>query len=489
MGEFHKKSLDLGMKYIHYKILFFIFLSISLNSYAQTYDAMNIEMLGHWDKSNSSTGTGVGNRYASCYGYEQNGRYYAILGAADKTYFIDITDPSNPIAVDSLNGGVAHSIWREYKVYQHYAYLVSDDGGPNKFQIVDLQYLPDSIHVIHNGNTYFSRAHTIYIDSIFLYCGSNTYVGDFSEMTIWDISNPVSPVKLRELRDDFPGLVGHVHDMYVQHDTIYASCGYDKLYVFKYHSDANYLELIGSKSTYTDAGYNHSSVLMDDHKTLIVADEVPEKLRMKAFDISDMTDIQEVSVFQSQYGATAHNPYNAHINNRLYVAAYHDGLNIYDCSDPSQITLTGYFDTHYQSVGNNTSATGAYNGNWGAYKFPSNHWIIASDMQNGLYILYANVALGLSTDVNEIQNNSLLLQTYPNPTHDQMMVSFENPNSEAQAEFTITDSRGVLVSQEIKSISKGINRVAISTKTLTAGTYFISVKNSTNKYSSFFIKE
>ena len=35
-----------------------------------------------------------------------------------------------------------------------------------------MQYLPDSVHVVHNGTTYFERSHTLFIDQDKMYCGA-----------------------------------------------------------------------------------------------------------------------------------------------------------------------------------------------------------------------------------------------------------------------------------------------------------------------------
>ena len=86
--------------------------------------------------------------YSAIWGYKApDGREYAILGCYDGTAFIDITDPGNIREVDfvpTTNASSSSNIWREMKTYSHYAYIVSEVGNSG-IQIVDLQYLPDSV--------------------------------------------------------------------------------------------------------------------------------------------------------------------------------------------------------------------------------------------------------------------------------------------------------------------------------------------------------
>jgi hypothetical protein len=44
--------------------------------------------------------------YFDIWGYNANGREYAIIGVFDGTSFIDITDPTNPVEVGFVNGSI-----------------------------------------------------------------------------------------------------------------------------------------------------------------------------------------------------------------------------------------------------------------------------------------------------------------------------------------------------------------------------------------------
>src|SRR5687768_8189818 len=102
----------------------------------------------------------AGRSYSACWVYTAlNGREYAILGYNRGTAYIDITDSANIREVDTI-GGVT-STWREMKTYSHYAYIVSE-GTNSRLQIVDLQYLPDSAHLVTTWNyAGYDRTHSI----------------------------------------------------------------------------------------------------------------------------------------------------------------------------------------------------------------------------------------------------------------------------------------------------------------------------------------
>ena len=122
--------------------------------------------------------TGNQYQYSACWGYvAPNGREYAIIGCQPGTAFYDITDTTNVHEVGfvpSTMPGNSNNLWREMKVYSHYAYLVSE-VGQSGVQIVDLQYLPDT--VIYLGKFLFGNydhTHSIQQSGPYLYLNGGT---------------------------------------------------------------------------------------------------------------------------------------------------------------------------------------------------------------------------------------------------------------------------------------------------------------------------
>lgn len=439
----------------------------AINSQAQ-FVSQNINLFARWFDSTVVAEPNYGIKYNSIWGWKNTtqNKEYAILGSSGGTFFIDVTNPANPIKCDYVAGRRGNCIWREYKTYQHYAYMVSDDGAPNSFQIMDLSYLPDSVHVVYDSDSLFVRSHTIFIDGSKMYCGYNTTLHTQYSMAVYDLAaNPERPVFLRSLNQDSAS-INVVHDMLVRNDTIYASCGYQGLHVYKYVGGT--FSEIGSLITYPAKGYNHSSAITDDGHTMIFCDEVPTGLAVKSVDISDLVNISVNTTFKADTSdsATAHNPYI--LGNNAIIAYYQAGLQIFDISNPSVVTRTGFYDT------NPTNGAGLnnpnYTGCWGAYPFLPSGIILASDMQNGLFILDATEAIGVKNI--SLETNAFSL--YPNPAQEQLNVVFKNHIAE-EALLTVYNLSGKLIQQEKINPSSANTVHSINTQKLTAGMYFVKV--------------
>lgn len=445
---------------------------------AQTYPSQNISLVGFLDP-HSNTGVGTdGRKYSGCWAWYQSSKNkeYAISGASNGVFFIDITNPSTP-SVSAFIPGKTNCTWREIKTFGNIAYIASDDFSPNKFLIVDMQYLPDSVHIVHNGTTYFERGHTLWIDKSNLYVGSATYTSGFSSMNVYSLATPTAPTLIRELRQDY-SFISHVHDMYSRNDTIYASCGNQGLYIFKLLSN-NTFTMLGSFTGYQNAGYNHSSFLTADGKHLVFCDEVPAGLPFHIADVQNLNNIQMKSSVKAYLNTTPHNPYIVG-NDKAILSCYQDGLLIYNIANPSSPVLTGYFDTHPQGGGNVGNYFGSdYRGNWGAHPWLPSGLIVANDMQNGVFILNPAAAYNSTTAVN-MPNNTLSLKKnnnnesfflYPNPAKDKIALQLNNSE---QNEVTIYNILGKEILH--KNYNNGINDF-ITLSNIEAGTYFVSVKN------------
>ena len=58
-----------------------------------------------------------------------DGKEYALMGLGNGTAFVDITDPVNPIYLGKLPTHTDSSTWRDIKVYNDHAFIVSEAGG------------------------------------------------------------------------------------------------------------------------------------------------------------------------------------------------------------------------------------------------------------------------------------------------------------------------------------------------------------------------
>lgn len=457
-------------------------------SFAQAqYDQQNISLLGHWFNPAQTAEPTYGIKYNSVHGWVDpvDHKEYAIIGSSSGTYFVDVTTAASPILIDYVAGRRNNCIWREYKTYGNYLYASSDDGSPNSFQIMDLSYLPDSVHVISDNTTYFERSHTLYIDGNKLYCGSVTMSGGTHySMMVFSLNNPTNPVLLRKLNQDFPA-INHVHDMLVRNDTVYASCGYQGFYIYRYDSVANTFSELNNLTSYPDQGYNHSSTITPDGHTMVFCDEVPAGMAVKVIDVADIANIGISSTFESNPGATPHNPYIKG-KDRVIIAYYQDGVQIYDISNPASPVRTGYFDTDtLHGLNDNYPGAYTYHGAWGAYIELPSGVILSSDMQNGLYILDASQAL---VGIHEQNAGETGISVYPNPTTGKVNISLQLAESEKLA-FEICDLSGRRIISEIQSIASGNAVTSINTNGLNAGIYFLKIKGRSVNYAKKIVKE
>jgi choice-of-anchor B domain-containing protein len=455
------------------KVFTLFFLVFSFNAAFAQFAHQNINLLGNFDDPAVQPESVYGIRYQSCWGYVDSlGNEYGIIGSTAGTYIIDVTDPTNPVQHTYIPHRQNDCIWHEYKTYENYLYIISDDGGSptNSLQMVDLRYLPDSIHKFYDDTTIFVHSHTQYIDGDRWYVASvSRKNGNFYPMAVYSLANPESPTLLRALNQDFPN-INSVHDMFVIHDTIFASCGYQGLFIFKYDEQTNQFIQLGALPGNSN-NYNHSSFISKDHTTLYVCEEVPAGMPIQIVDISDIANPSVLSTFVTNAGCTPHNPYV--LGDYLYVAAYSDGVWIYDISDPQNPINTGYFDSHPQ---NGSSYPNAYEGGWAVYTDLPSGVLLESDMQYGLFVLDKTIAVQVPQSI----PSSSFISVYPNPSISDINVRMPGIRDGSVA-VTLTGMDGKVV-YENSSLHVINEKVTIPSAQFAAGLYTLKATTSTNNF-------
>ncbi len=375
-------------------------------------DSLNMSKIGGW--SDNTFGT----YYNDIWGFEKDGREYAIMGSNHSTYFIDVTDDT-PVLVGAFPGSSNDVVWRDYKVNGDYAYGVADGNDTNSLQIFDLSGVPDTIIKVYDSLQFTNSCHNIFIDNDRLYMGINKRDGGSYALDILSISDPEKPTFAGNVPSTFFG-GSAIHDIYVRNDTAFCSGEYTGLYIMDLIS-LNAPKLITSITTYADQGYNHSSWLSDNGKTMVMADEVPNGLALKLFDISDITSPIYLTQFESNDAATPHNPFFE--DGYIFVSYYHDGVQVFDPTDVRDVKQVAYYDTYPD---NNNSPDPypdrEYEGCWGVYPFLPSGKIIASDITYGLFVLESNLSpLGVMD--NKFKGD---VEVYPNPTASKVVVRTES---------------------------------------------------------------
>ncbi|MCB9303475.1 MAG: choice-of-anchor B family protein [Lewinellaceae bacterium] len=342
---------------------------------------LNMSLLGRWDEDGLPMSSFV--KYNDIWGYADcEGREYAIMGSARYTHFLDITNPQEPIEVSRFSGSV-NSIWRDFKTYGHYAYGVADQGTDG-LMVFDLGSLPDTVTQVNQLTGIFLTAHNIFIDQAQgrLYVAGSNSRGN--GVIVFDLkADPSNPALLGSI--PLPG--GYIHDIYVRDNIAYCSHGNQGLAIYDL-TDPNNLIPLGSLTSYPEQGYNHASWLTEDGSKLVFADETHGR-SLKLADVSDPANITILDLFKSSLlapsatNSIAHNPFVR--GQYAIVSYYHDGVQIFDLSNPEDVQQVAYFDTY---PGNQNYS--GYEGCWGVYPFLPSGNIIASDITHGLFVLSAD---------------------------------------------------------------------------------------------------
>lgn len=417
--------------------------------------AKNMSLIKQWI---SSDATG----YNDVWGYEANGREYAILGSNWGTHFIDITnDLSEAEEIASFEGLANDVTWRDVKTYSHYAYGVAD-GDTNSLQIFDLQYLPDSVLKVFDSPTLSESSHNIYIAGDRLYFCANQINQNKSSQAlhVFSLADPAFPVELRAFDKSYFGNE-LLHDIHVRDNIAYCSAGYGGLYIYDL-SDIQNEQLLGVLDVYPDQGYNHSSWLSDDKTKLVVADEVPSGLAMKLFDISDIENIEFLDRFKSHNQATPHNPFI--VGDFIIISYYMDGVVVFDQSDPYDVQKVAYYDTYPDDT--NYTDFGPYKGCWGAYPFLPSGNILGSDRTYGLHVLDLDIAALTSTNEKEAFSHPRI---FPNPSDGETMTLVSKKDI---VSIDIYDIRGMYVA--LSSYTTGAT-ITFHTGNLSPGMYYTRV--------------
>jgi len=401
-----------------YTILLLSFFFIN-NSSAQ-FAALNFTML-----SNISPEPGSGIKYSGCWGWVDTltDREYAIAGSATGTYFVDVTNPYSPTVsafYPATNGTITGTgNWREIKTYKNYCYVMNDNGaGTLGLQIFDLSTLPTTVTLVSQNMNLFRRGHAGWIDGDKYYVAGITYSNNTtSSLDVYSLATPTAPVLLRQLKQDYPSIT-YVHDAFVRNDTVFASCAYQGLYVYKFNTATNTFSQLGSLVTYPGSGYNHATAITPDGQNLVMLDEVPASLPIKVLDITNLANIVVTATANQFPQSTPHNPWV--VNDRYcFISAYQDGSQLWDISNPATPTLAAYFDTYPAGGGNNNNWAGsAYNGQWGMYPyFPSKN-IFALDRNTGMFMinthLFANPEINIIGNASNIPDGTITTSTVNN---------------------------------------------------------------------------
>lgn len=447
-----------------------LFIVLPFTSFCQQHDSFNIKLVKklHPQEAYLSDSLLIPRVYSGSWRWyqEEKNREYAIVCGSRWNYFIDVTNPENAYVCDSTKGVY---YFGEVKTFKNYAYLLAAQAGKNAVEIIDLKYLPDSVHVVKDSTFKFPPAgHTLWVDNEYLYIAAHKiWPAPANAIGIYSLKNPEKPQLVCKSDDFFPFL--GAHEIFVNNDTVYVSAANQGLYILKFNPNDSSLSYLGSFTDYSStASYNHSSFITKNRKFLAFMDELPSGMPIRIVNVENPENIFEVSNFIPFEKTTPHTPFIID-NNLLLASCYEDGLFIYNISDPYSVKVAGHFDTYPQSGGN----TGIYNqangftGAWGAYPTFSNNCVVVSDMANGIFILDIN---DVYKQLNEKPKKEKTI-IYPIPTKDFITIDF---SSKLSCDILIVNSLGEYI---LKKSFSNTDSVKLDLSNLSDGVYTIIASN------------
>ncbi len=325
-----------------------------------------------------------------------SGKEYALMGLNNGTAFIDISDSENLIYLGKLPTATSSTSWRDLKVYQNHAFIVSEAAG-HGMQVFDLTRLRNvtnapEIFVADARYTGFGNAHNIVIneESGFAYAVGTARNGAFRGGPHFiNIQDPKNPIPAGGYAEN-----GYSHDAqvitYNGPDTdylgseIYVGANENQVIIADVTDKANPIEI--ATVVYPNVEYTHQGWFTEDQRYFILGDELDEirrglRSRTLIFDFSDLDNPVLHDTYLGETSAIDHNGYVK--GNEYFLANYTAGIRVLDISGIAQkkIVETGFFDTF---PSNNTAS---FNGVWSVYPYFDSGKIAISDINSGLIII------------------------------------------------------------------------------------------------------
>lgn len=441
---------ELLMKSILCLLLFFTMVI----GIAQTSD--NCTAIYQWDDDNIVNTYAYNTAFNEVWGITQNGREYAIIGSTMGIHIIDVTDPENASLIHFVQGAFTgpEVVHRDFHDYNGYLYVVCDEGS-STLQIIDVSNLPESVETVYNSNDLLTTAHNVFIDeeNAILYAS-----GGSQELNLYSLEDPENPELIINCASQVSGWsqVGYVHDLYVKNGIAYCNAG-DGLYIVDFNN-TNSPSFLGSLTSYSDQGYNHSGWLNGDGTIYALADETVGT-RIKILDVSDPTDITVLSLIgPTDFPQSI--PHNVIFDgDLLHIAYYSDGYYLFDISDPENPVFIANYDT-CGSIDCDFVDDGA----WGVYPLLPSHNILVSDQKNGLFVLNISEVVSVDESKNELTWN--LSNPVINETNTIELIGL----AQADLEIKVRNALGQTI---YNTISRNNNELTFQIPNLSSGIYFV----------------
>lgn len=403
-----------------------------------------------------------------------DGKEYALMGLGNGTAFVDITDPVNPIYLGKLPTHTDSSTWRDIKVYNDHAFIVSEAGGHGMqvFDLTRLRNVTNAPETFTEDAHYdgFGHCHNIVINEETGYAfavGTSTFGGGPHFVNIQD---PVNPVAAGGFSGD-----NYCHDaqvvIYNGPDSdytgreIFFGSNEDRISIVDVTNKNNPIPI--SNGFYGSVDYTHQGWLTEDQRYFMIGDELDESnfgfnTRTIIFDLSDLDNPVVHFEYEADVAAIDHNGYVK--GNEFYLSSYRAGLRVFDISDIENQNMveTKFFDTYP------TSNSARFDGAWSVYPYFASGSIVISDIDRGLFVVRDHL---LGVNDNSISNFAVA----PNPATEIVTVTSKTEPI-AQVEIFNVLGQKIMDLNFTESLSENIN-----VSNLQSGMYVMKINSTTTK--------
>jgi choice-of-anchor B domain-containing protein len=385
-----------------------------------------------------------------------SGKEYALVGVQNGLSIVDVTIPTNPVQSNFFPG--ASSTWRDMKTFGNYSYTVHDNynGTSDGIFIVDMTTIGNQFPtffrrnpVIQVGQTTgtLEKAHNLYIDEngyLYLF-GANVGQGG---ALIFDLNtSPTNPTYVGAF-DDF-----YLHDGVVRGDTLWGAAVLNGFFMPIDVSQKSQPTISATQST--PFNFTHNIWFSDDNQRVFTTDEKSGAF-IAEYDVSDISNISETDRIITSFGTDVI-PHNVHFHNNFLVNSYYTaGVQILDVSQPGIMIETGYYDT--------SPANGdGFSGCWGAYPYLPSGNILATDRQQGLFVLSSDYSRGCyfnATVIDSISRQNIIIADIEVLTTDMIGTTnifgnFRSGQAQAGSFQVVVSKAGYLTDTFAISLTKG----------------------------------
>ena len=354
-----------------------------------------------------------------------NVAYLGTHGGGDRIYTIDITNPKNPVIVDSIMANTR--LINDMMTTPDGNYMVfTREGAADRKNGIVIADTHDPLHP--KEIAHFTEGVTAGVHSAYVYrqekFGTHVYLTNdgTGAVHVIDINDPKNPRQVSEYRTPRPDAARYVHDIDLHDGLLYASYWNDGLVIldvgngmkggspsnpvvvsqFKYDLDSLYREVEQSSAPGFDRG-THTAWRQRNGKYVFIGDEVyrnggiqgakdASASRMygtlQVIDVSDLAHPKSVGWYKPEQGGV-HNYWV--VGDTLYMGAYDGGFRVFDISGE----LKGDLRAQGREIASLNTAD--LQGNvpnaaftWGVVVNPKDGLAYVNDFNNGLWIIRIN---------------------------------------------------------------------------------------------------